>query len=44
MGKYTEIRGGDGKLISAVVSKTGFEVLNQVDGTDSFLWRTGKKV
>lgn len=35
MGKYTEIKGGDGELISIVVAKTGFDGLNQVGGTDT---------
>lgn len=35
MGKYTEIKGGDGELISIVVAKTGVDGLNQVGGTDT---------
>lgn len=35
MGKYTEIKGSGGKFISVVVSKTGFDGLNQVSGTDT---------
>lgn len=35
MGKYTEIKRSGGKFISVVVSKTGFDGLNQVGGTDT---------